>query len=157
MTQATPIIRRPLQGTNIGIDTRLKISIPFQGHSWRPWLYAACGRKHSIEWDPELKVWRAPASKLVPIVTRLMELFDYVDVYLDVRNRGGQEVCTNQCQSANPSTVYTCVCCCGGKYHGGGGPLWKNPIGDFLISAERDEYTVLHRCSGSMLNLMATV
>jgi len=113
--------------------------LPYLGESNRPWLREELGRIRPA-WVPSSAGreghWEVARSHLWTLVDALAIKFGTVDVYLEFSRRSQ---CDERCQSANPATVYDCVCACLGENHGGAAS-WKSwrPVGEStLVSRER--------------------
>ena len=124
------------RGPGIEPDRTLLVWMPYRGRSNKPWLQRQLPRV-LITAGEDSGVWQIRTKYLWKLLKALSTKYAEVDVRLQFSEVSR---CNNACQTANPYTVYDCVCSCNGTNHGGV-DRWKiwTPSGKHtLISYDND-------------------
>jgi hypothetical protein len=98
----------------------------------RHWLHAAIETRRP-KWDPDDKEWRIPNSAAQRVFDRATE--EGRGARITRRFKPDTDKCTIQCQTAQPETVFSCVCICGGKGHGQRSGGWKQVGRELLVQS----------------------
>jgi hypothetical protein len=65
-------------------------------------------------------VWLISADYLDKLIGSLVD--EYGQALVELHGKQTPTLCTEPCWSANPETLFDCVCSCAGAFHGGGPP-----------------------------------
>ncbi len=121
--------------------TALYAYLPYEGSSNRRWLRRALG-SNRIHLKPVqrhgLTVWRLGRRHMLPLAAAMADKYGEIEMRIEFSRT---MVCDTNCQDADPSSVFKCVCKCGGEDHGGIGQHsdWYRSGRTTLVRTEKTE------------------
>ncbi|MFD8249715.1 hypothetical protein [Nocardia sp. NPDC059691] len=100
--------------------TELYAYLPYENGSNRYWLKKVLGKQ--VRLTPvqrnDRTAWKIGRKHMLRLTSAMADKYGEIELRLEISKT---MQCDTNCEEASPSTVFNCVCACGGENHGGVG------------------------------------